>query len=49
MILLIGWTLIAQLALQVRRGWWPRQAMACDVEAGPKRYEAAPVPAAVSE
>ena len=39
MILVIGWLLIGQLALQVRRGRWPRQAMASEVEAGPEAYD----------
>jgi len=38
LILVIGWALIGQLALQVRRGRWPREAMACEVEAGPEAY-----------
>ena len=38
LILVIGWALIGQLALQVRRGRWPRQAMASEVEAGPVAY-----------
>ena len=41
MILVIGWLLIGQLALQVRRGRWSRQAMASEVEAGPEAYAAA--------
>ncbi len=45
MILLIGWLLIGQLALQVRLGRWPRQAMTSEVEAGPVAY--APAPAEV--
>ena len=47
MILVIGWALIGQLALQVRRGRWPRQAMTSEVEAGPEAYAPAvvgPVP-----
>ena len=44
MILLIGWLLIGQLALQVRRGRWPRQALASEVEAGPEAYGPAVVP-----
>jgi putative heme transporter len=39
-ILLVGWLFIGQLALQVRRGRWPRQAMASGVEAGPVAYGA---------
>jgi hypothetical protein len=39
MILLIGWLFIGQLALQVRRGRWPRQALATEAEAGPEVYE----------
>ncbi len=38
MILVIGWLLIGQLAWQVRRGRWNRQALASDVEAGPEAY-----------
>jgi uncharacterized protein (TIRG00374 family) len=34
-ILVVGWLLIGQLALQVRRGRWRRSAMASDVAAGP--------------
>ncbi len=46
MILVIGWLLIGQLALQVRRGRWTRQALASEVEAGPDAYgTAAPAPA----
>jgi hypothetical protein len=41
MILVIGWLLIGQLALQVRRGRWVRQALTSDVEAGPVAYEPA--------
>ena len=44
MILVIGWILIAQLAFQVRRGRWPRQALTSEVEAGPEAY-APPAPA----
>ena len=40
MILLVGWLFIGQLALQVRRGRWPRQALSSEVEAGPVAYEA---------
>jgi len=43
MILAVGWLFIGQLALQVRRGRWPRQALAASVEAGPEAY--APTPA----
>ena len=39
MILVVGWLFIGQLALQVRRGRWNRQALASDVEAGPEAYE----------
>ena len=39
LILVVGWLFIAQLALQVRRGRWNRQAMASEVEAGPEAYE----------
>jgi putative heme transporter len=45
MILLVGWLFIGQLALQVRRGRWPRQALSSEVEAGPVAYE---VPAAAA-
>ena len=38
MILVIGWAFIGQLALQVRRGRWNRQALSSDVEAGPEAY-----------
>ena len=38
LILAIGWLLIGQLALQVRRGRWPRQALTSEVEAGPVAY-----------
>jgi len=44
MILLIGWLLIGQLALQVRRGRWPRQALSSEVEAGPEAYVPKVVP-----
>ena len=40
MILVVGWLFIGQLALQVRRGRWTRQALASEVEAGPVAYEA---------
>ncbi len=39
MILVVGWLFIGQLALQVRRGRWNRQALASEVEAGPVAYE----------
>jgi putative heme transporter len=42
MILVVGWLFIGQLALQVRRGRWTRQALASDVEAGPEAYETSP-------
>jgi len=38
MILVIGWLFIGQLALQVRRGRWNRQALTSEVEAGPDAY-----------
>jgi putative heme transporter len=41
-VLAVGWLFIGQLALQVRRGRWQRQAMESDVEAGPVAYEPAP-------
>ena len=43
-ILLVGWLFIGQLALQVRRGRWQRQALATDVEAGPVAYGPGPAP-----
>ncbi len=46
LILAIGWLFIGQLALQVRRGYWSRQALASTVEAGPEAYAPlAPLPA----
>lgn len=42
MILAVGWLFLGQLALQVRWGRWPRQALASEVEAGPEAY--VPVP-----
>jgi uncharacterized membrane protein YbhN (UPF0104 family) len=47
MILAVGWIFVGQLALQVRRGRWPRQAMAANVEAGPVAYAGPPVVVAV--
>jgi putative heme transporter len=51
MILVIGWVFIGQLALQVRRGRWNREALSSEVEAGPVAYEPAsasmPVPVPV--
>ncbi len=44
-ILVIGWLFIGQLALQVRRGRWQRQAMTTDIEAGPIAYEPTAAPA----
>jgi len=41
MILAVGWLFIGQLALQVRRGRWSRQALSAEVEAGPEAYEPA--------
>ena len=38
MILVIGWAFIGQLALQVRRGRWSRQALSSGVAAGPEAY-----------
>jgi uncharacterized protein (TIRG00374 family) len=46
-ILVIGWLFIGQMALQVRRGRWQRQAMTSDVEAGPEAYAPAPAPVPV--
>ena len=43
-ILALGWIYIGQLALQVRRGTWSRQAMSSEVEAGPVAYRPAPTP-----
>ncbi len=45
MILVVGWLFIGQLALQVRRGRWNRQALSTEVEAGPVAYE--PMPSTV--
>jgi hypothetical protein len=47
MILVIGWLFIGQLALQVRRGRWIRQALSSDVEAGPEAYGPVPTAAVV--
>jgi uncharacterized protein (TIRG00374 family) len=38
-ILLLGWTLIGEMALEVRRGRWTRSALGAVVEAGPVAYE----------
>jgi len=38
MIMAIGWVFIGQLALQVRRGSWTRQALTSTVAAGPEAY-----------
>jgi putative heme transporter len=43
MILVIGWLFIGQLALQVRRGRWSREALSSEVEAGPVAYESSPL------
>ncbi len=40
MILVVGWLFIGQLALQVRRGRWNREALSSEIEAGPVAYEA---------
>jgi uncharacterized protein (TIRG00374 family) len=45
MILVIGWLFIGQLALQVRRGRWNRQALSTEVEAGPVAYGPSPATA----
>jgi hypothetical protein len=37
-ILGLGWLLIGEMALEVRRGRWGRSAMAAPVEAGPVAY-----------
>ena len=37
-ILVLGWALIGEMALEVRRGRWGRSAMASAVEAGPVAY-----------
>jgi hypothetical protein len=37
-ILVVGWLLIGEMALEVRRGRWVRSAMASTVEAGPVAY-----------
>jgi uncharacterized protein (TIRG00374 family) len=42
MILVIGWVFIGQLALQVRRGRWSREALSSEIEAGPVAYEPSP-------
>ncbi len=42
MILVIGWVFIGQLALQVRRGRWNREALSSEIEAGPVAYEPSP-------
>ena len=47
MILVVGWVFIGELALQVRRGRWPRQALSTEVEAGPVAYET-PTPDAIA-
>jgi uncharacterized protein (TIRG00374 family) len=39
LILVLGWLVIGQLALQVRRGKWVRSAMDASVEAGPEAYQ----------
>ena len=46
MILVVGWLFIGQLALQVRRGRWTRQALSSEVEAGPEAYGPAIAPIA---
>jgi uncharacterized protein (TIRG00374 family) len=38
-ILALGWLLIGEMALEVRRGRWRRSAMGAPVEAGPVAYE----------
>ena len=38
-ILVLGWALIGEMALEVRRGRWRRSAMDAPVEAGPVAYE----------
>jgi hypothetical protein len=47
MILVIGWLFIGQLALQVRRGRWNREALSSEVEAGPEAYGPVPTAAVV--
>ncbi len=49
MILVIGWLFIGQLALQVRRGRWNREALSSEVEAGPVAYEPLATPARGAE
>ena len=49
MILVIGWIFIGQLALQVRRGRWNREALSSEVEAGPVAYEPLATPARGAE
>jgi hypothetical protein len=38
-ILVLGWLLIGEMALEVRRGRWQRSAFDAPVEAGPVAYE----------
>jgi uncharacterized membrane protein YbhN (UPF0104 family) len=40
-ILVLGWALIGEMALEVRRGRWNRAALESTVEAGPEAYAAA--------
>jgi putative heme transporter len=35
LVLVVGWALIGELALEVRRGRWVRRALTCEVDAGP--------------
>jgi putative heme transporter len=44
LVLPVGWSLCGQLALEVRRGRWSRQALAAPVDAGPGRGTPAPLP-----
>jgi uncharacterized protein (TIRG00374 family) len=39
-ILALGWSIIGQLAFEVRRGRWPREVMDIEAQAGPEAYSA---------
>jgi len=41
-ILALGWSLIGQMAFQVRRGRWPREVMDIKAHAGPEAYRVLP-------
>jgi hypothetical protein len=36
LVLVVGWALMGEMALQVRRGRWTRRALECEVDAGPE-------------